>query len=74
LKGAIVRRAKKEIKAVLHLPDNEQAIRQFEKKLCDFYASQIEKRISSFPKAKKIEVIDAIISHYDSSGIIEEIA
>ena len=55
-------RTKKEITAVLHLPESDRAIRQFEKKLCDFYAAQVERRLQSLPREKKLEVIDAIIA------------
>ncbi len=54
----------KEIKVVLHLPDNEYAIQRFEKKICDFYASQVEQKLRSMPKERKLEIIDAILSHY----------
>ena len=57
-----MRRQKKEIKAVLHLPKSDQAIRQFEKRMCDFYASQVEKRLHSLPKEQKLEVLDAMLS------------
>ncbi len=52
------------IKAVLHLPKNERAVRQFEKKLCDFYASQVELKLVSLPKCKKLEVLDIMLSNY----------
>lgn len=57
-------RARKEIKAVLHLPKNENALRQFEQRLCDFYITQVEKRLQSLPKEKRLEVLDAVISSY----------
>ena len=57
-----MKRQKKEIKAVLHLPKSDQAIRQFEKRMCDFYAAQVEKRLHSLPKEQKLEVLDAILS------------
>ena len=57
-------RKKKEITAVLHLPESEQAIRQFEKRICDFYVAQVEKRIRSLPKEQKLEVIDALLLHF----------
>ena len=57
-----MRRQKKEIKAVLHLPKSDQAIRQFEKRMCDFYAAQVEKRLHSLPKEQKLEVLDAMLS------------
>jgi len=55
---------KKEIKAVLHLPESEHAINQFEKKICDFYVAQVEQKLHSLPKDKKLEVLDIIISSY----------
>jgi len=55
-------RQKKEIKAVLVLPKSEKALRQFEKKICDFYAAQVEQRLQSLPKEKKLEVIDALLA------------
>jgi len=54
-------RQKKEIKAILHLPKSEHAQRQFEKKMCDFYIAQVEKRIQSLPKQQKLEVVDALL-------------
>ena len=57
-------RAKKEIKAVLHLPKSENTLRQFEQRLCDFYITQVEKRLQSLPKEKRQEVLDAVISSY----------
>ena len=53
---------KKEIKAVLHLPENVNTIRRFEKKMCDFYAAQVEQRLQSLPKEKKLEVLDIMIA------------
>lgn len=56
-----VGKKKKEIRAVLHLPENENAMRQFEKKICDLYISLVEQKLHSLPKEKKLEVIDAIL-------------
>ena len=58
-----MRRQKKEIKAVLHLPKSDQALRQFEKRMCDFYAAQVEKRLHSLPKEQKLEVLNAMLSN-----------
>lgn len=58
-------RIKKEIIAVLHLPESEHAIRRFEKKICDFYVVQVEQRLQSLPKEKKLEVLDAMLSSYN---------
>lgn len=66
--GVLVGRAKKEIKAVLHLPENEYAIRQFEKKICDFYATQVEQRLRFLQKEKKLEVLDIMISNYSKAN------
>ena len=57
-------RIKKEIKAVLHLPKSENAIRQFEQRIVDFYVAQVEQKLHSLPKEKKLEVLDIIISSY----------
>ena len=63
--GVFVGQKKKEIKVVLHLPENEQAIRRFEKKMCDFYANQVEKMLHSLPKEKKLETLQSMISSFD---------
>jgi len=57
-----MRRQKKEIKAVIMPPKNEQTLRLFEKRMCDFYASQVEQRLRSLPKEQKLEVVDALIA------------
>lgn len=59
---------KKEIKAVLHLPDNEYSKRRFEEKIFDFYTAQVEKRLSSLPKEKKLEVLDIMLSSYSKQA------
>jgi len=61
-----VGRQKKEIRAVLVLPKSENALRQFEKKICDFYVTQVERRLQSLPKEKKLEVLDMILSSYSN--------
>ena len=61
-------RIKKEIKAVLHLPESENAIRQFEQKICDFYVAQVEQKLRSLPKEKKLEVLDIILSSYSKQA------
>jgi len=58
----LMRRQKKEIKAVIMPPKNEQTLRLFEKRMCDFYASQVEQRLRSLPKEQKLEVVDALIA------------
>ncbi|MCL2203416.1 MAG: hypothetical protein FWB88_05715 [Defluviitaleaceae bacterium] len=57
-----MRRQKKEIKAVIMPPKNEHTLRLFEKKMCDFYASQVEQRLRPLPKNQKLEVVDALIA------------
>ena len=59
-------RKTKEIKAVLHLPDNEHAIRQFEKKICNFYTKQVEQRLGPLPKERKLEALQALIKNYST--------
>ena len=56
-----MRRQKKEIKAVLVQPKSEHTLLLFEKKMCDFYASQVEQRLQSLPKEKRLEVVDALL-------------
>ena len=55
-------RQRKEIKAVLCLPKSGKALHQFEKRMSDFYAAQVEKRLQSLPKEQKLEVIDALLA------------
>ena len=55
-------RQRKEIKAVIVPPKSKQGIRQFEKRICDFYAAQVEQRLRSLPKEQKLEVIDALLA------------
>ena len=57
-----MKRHKKEIKAVIVMPENKNTLRQFEKKLNDFYITQVEKRIQHLPKEQKLEVIDALLA------------
>jgi len=57
-------RQKKEIKVVLCLPKSEYALRQFEKRMCDFYATQVERRLQPLPKEKKLEVVDALLATF----------
>jgi len=57
-----MRRQRKEIKAVLVPPKSEQAKRRFEKRICDFYATQVEQILQSLPKEKKLEIIDALLA------------
>jgi len=55
-------RHRKEIRAVIVPPKSERAKQQFQKKMCDFYASQVERRLQSLPKKQKLEVIDALLA------------
>ena len=57
-----MRRQNKEIKAVVMPPKNEQMLRLFEKRICDFYALQVEQRLRSLPKDQKLEVVDALMA------------
>ena len=61
-------RKPKEIKAVLHLPDNEQVIQQFGKKMADFYAAQVEKRLQSMPKERKLEIVQGLMDNYKKNA------
>lgn len=62
--GVLVARKTNEIKAVMHLPESETAIRQFEKKICNFYAAQVEKKLCSLPKKEKLEVLQNLIENF----------
>ena len=53
---------KKEITAVIIPPKSEHAKQQFQKKMSDFYAAQVEKRLLSLPKEQKLQIIDALIT------------
>jgi predicted GIY-YIG superfamily endonuclease len=57
-----MQRRKKEIKAVIVPPKNEQTLRLFEKRMCDFYALQVEQRLRSLPKEQKLEIVDALLA------------
>ena len=59
---------KKEIKAILHLPESKPAIRRFEKTICDFYAAQVEQRLNPLPMERKLEVIDIMLSNYNKQA------
>ncbi len=52
-----MKQKRREIKAVLHMPDSENAIRQFEQRICDFYSAQVEHRLAAMTKEKKLEVL-----------------
>jgi len=60
--GNLMPQRKKEIKAVIMPPKNEQTIRIFEKRISDFYASQVEQRLRSLPKDQKLEIVDALLT------------
>jgi hypothetical protein len=55
-------RQKKEIRAVIVPPKNEHTLRLFEKRMCDFYASQVEQKLRSLPKEQKLEIVDALLA------------
>jgi len=55
-------RQKKQIKAVLVLPESGQSKGVFEKRICDFYAAQVERRLLHLPKEQRLEVIDALLA------------
>ena len=55
-------RQKKEIRAVIMPPKNDQTLRIFEKRISDFYASQVEQRLRSLPKEQKLDVLDRLIA------------
>jgi hypothetical protein len=52
---------KKEIKAILHLPESKSALHNFEKRLSDFYAVQVEQRLRSLPKDEKLQVLETLL-------------
>lgn len=58
-----------EIRATLVLPNNLNALRQFEQRMGDFYASQVEKRLQGLPKNQKIEVLDSLLATYSKHAI-----
>ena len=63
--GVPMRQGKKEIKAVLHLPKSEYAIRQFEERIADFYVKQVEQRIRFLPKEQKLTVLDILLASHN---------
>lgn len=56
----------KEIKAVLYLPESENGICHFDKKICDFYAAQVEKKLhsSNLTKQQKLEILHLLMDDY----------
>jgi len=57
-------RCKKEIKAVIVPPKSERAKQAFQKKMCDFYAAQVEHRLRALPKEKKLEVLEIMLASF----------
>ena len=57
-----MRRQKKEIKAVIMPPKNEQTLRLFEKRMSEFYVAQVEKQLLPLPKEQKLRVIDTLLA------------
>jgi len=60
--GVPMSRHRKEIRAIVVPPKSECTKQQFQKKMCDFYISQVERRLQSLPKERKLEVIDALLA------------
>lgn len=60
----------KEIKAVLYIPESESGKRCFEKKICDFYAAQVEKNLHSYnlTKQQKLEVLQLLMDDYTAKA------
>lgn len=50
-------------RAILHLPENEQALRVFEKRIADFYVVQVEKKLTPLPKKGRLEILQALIDN-----------
>jgi len=55
-------RQEKQIKAIIVLPEGAHGKRIFEKRICDFYAAQVEQRLHSLPKEQKLEVLDTLLA------------
>ncbi len=61
-----MKQKRREIKAVLHMPESENAVRQFEQRICNFYTTQVEHRLAAMTKEKKLEVLNIMIAQYAS--------
>jgi len=55
-------RQKKEIKVVIVPPKSEHAKQQFQKRMSDFYAAQVERQLQPFPKEQKLKIIDELLA------------
>ena len=60
----MVRKPKKEIRAILYVPDDAQSRASFEEKMCAFYIGQVEKRLQPLQKAQKLEVLQELIENF----------
>lgn len=60
----------KEIKAVLYISESENGKRRFEKKICDFYAAQVEKKLHSYnlTKQQKLEILQLLMDDYTAKA------
>jgi len=63
-RGFVGRKPKKEIKAILYLPDDAKSLTSFEEKIRAFYIAQIEKRLQPLQKAQRMEVLQELIDNY----------
>lgn len=66
--GAPIKR-KQFIKAVLHLPETDNELKSFQCKICDFYATQIEKQLHTYnlTKEQKLEVVRRLMAEHRST-------
>lgn len=60
----------KEIKVTLHSPESENGLRCFEKRICDFYAAQVEKKLNycDFTKQQKLELLQLLMDNYNTKS------
>ena len=63
-------RKSKEIKAVLHPSNTEAGKRSYEKKICDFYAAQVGKKLHSYNMSKKqrLEILQLLMDNFNAAG------
>lgn len=45
-------------------PKNKQTLHSFNKKICDFYAAQVEQHLQPLPKTEKLKVIEDLLKYY----------
>jgi len=64
-RGLVGRKPKKEIKAILYLPDDAKSLTSFEEKIRAFYITQIEKRLQPLQKVQRMEVLQELIDNYN---------